>query len=247
MSDKSLSIDELCGRMQLEEEESGGLCLEESEEDGLTQEFRWCLVGRFLSERQVNFLAMKNTLASLWRPIKCLFNANNVSEERAYGSWLRAPSRKYQNQVGSQWLRTSAISKFSDQSHEEDDGYFGDKVGANYVPNFSDSGQNVEGKCMHYGTVIGENSGYSGDAVTKEKNLNDDGNVVGALTIYEARHATNHLKGDNKRKRVEYINLSNSGDIGLNLGGPALLKSGVSQNQKNVNAVGSGSQAHRAL
>ncbi|KAK6125540.1 hypothetical protein DH2020_040719 [Rehmannia glutinosa] len=73
MSEKQDSIDELCCRMQLQEEEEGGVCLDESDDVVQTQEIRWCLVGRFLTERQLNFLAMKNTLASIWRPVKGVF------------------------------------------------------------------------------------------------------------------------------------------------------------------------------
>ncbi|KAK6143873.1 hypothetical protein DH2020_024221 [Rehmannia glutinosa] len=70
MSYKTPSIEELCGRMQIEEEEEGGLVLEGPEIEQQGQEFQWCLVGRFLSDRIVNFQAMKNTLASIWRPVK---------------------------------------------------------------------------------------------------------------------------------------------------------------------------------
>ncbi|KAK6151616.1 hypothetical protein DH2020_014251 [Rehmannia glutinosa] len=73
MSDKNLSIDELCGRMQLEEEEEGGLLLDNLDDSVQIQDLRWCLVGRFLSDRQVNFSSMKNMLASIWRPVKGVF------------------------------------------------------------------------------------------------------------------------------------------------------------------------------
>ncbi|KAK6147743.1 hypothetical protein DH2020_018655 [Rehmannia glutinosa] len=59
--------------MQLEEEEEGGLLIENTDDGAETQDLRWCLVGRFLSDRQVNFLAMKNTLAAIWRPVKGVF------------------------------------------------------------------------------------------------------------------------------------------------------------------------------
>ncbi|KAK6141670.1 hypothetical protein DH2020_024591 [Rehmannia glutinosa] len=65
--------EDLCRRMQLEEEEEGGLVLKETDVEKASQEFRWCLVGRFLSDRIVNFAAMKNTLASIWRPVKGVF------------------------------------------------------------------------------------------------------------------------------------------------------------------------------
>lgn len=59
------------------------MCLEEEEEKGLIVEgddvnnggqvkidFRYCLVGRFLTDKVINFLAIKNIMASLWRPVK---------------------------------------------------------------------------------------------------------------------------------------------------------------------------------
>ncbi|KAK6140574.1 hypothetical protein DH2020_025681 [Rehmannia glutinosa] len=73
MSNNPLSLDDLCGRMQLAEEDEGGLCIDDTVAEGQTQDLRWCLVGRFLTDRQVNFLAMKNTLASVWRPVKGVF------------------------------------------------------------------------------------------------------------------------------------------------------------------------------
>ncbi|XWS61688.1 hypothetical protein CRYUN_Cryun07bG0147300 [Craigia yunnanensis] len=35
--------------------------------------FQWSLVGRFLTDRPINFVAMKNTLALIWRPVKGVF------------------------------------------------------------------------------------------------------------------------------------------------------------------------------
>ena len=53
--------------VDLEEE---GLVIEDVDLDVQTEDFRWCLVGRILTDKVVNFGAMKNTLASLWRPVK---------------------------------------------------------------------------------------------------------------------------------------------------------------------------------
>ncbi|KAK6138562.1 hypothetical protein DH2020_027699 [Rehmannia glutinosa] len=73
MSDNQILIDDLCGHMQLKEEEKGGVCIEEPENDVQSQEFRWCLVGRFLMGRQINFMAIKNRIALIWRPVKGVF------------------------------------------------------------------------------------------------------------------------------------------------------------------------------
>lgn len=44
--------------------------VEESEVGEKKEEFIFCLVGRFLTDKNVHFAAMHNTLATLWRPIK---------------------------------------------------------------------------------------------------------------------------------------------------------------------------------
>ncbi|KAK6138367.1 hypothetical protein DH2020_027896 [Rehmannia glutinosa] len=63
-------LEDLYERMRLEEEEENGLVIEQEESDESAKSFQWCLAGRFLTNRSINFLAMKNTLASLWRPVK---------------------------------------------------------------------------------------------------------------------------------------------------------------------------------
>ncbi|KAK6149692.1 hypothetical protein DH2020_017217 [Rehmannia glutinosa] len=303
MSDSNHSIDELCGRMQLAEDEEGGLLLDEGDDGIKTHDLRWCLVGRFLSDRQVNFTAMRNTMASVWRPVKgvfikelgpnlflfqffheldlsrvlsngpwtfdnllliikrlfigeqpskaelfhvelwtqvyylpfgfmtekigksignfigtyvdadqhsfsgvwqnymrirvafdvrtplkrrmklkksdggwfwinfkyerlptfcfycgflghsdkfCvgLFNTPNATSDRAYGSWLRAPSRRRQNQVGGQWLRSTTPGQSSDHSHEGDDGDFTEeRAEGSYSNSGAISPQLVEAHC----------------------------------------------------------------------------------------------------
>lgn len=58
-------------RLAIEEEEDGGLIIasDEATENGeIILDSCYCLVGRFLTENVVNFGAMKNMMASLWRP-----------------------------------------------------------------------------------------------------------------------------------------------------------------------------------
>ncbi|EEF41191.1 conserved hypothetical protein [Ricinus communis] len=57
-------------KISLEDEEEGGLVFEDIGNANQAPEYQWSLVGRFLTDRAINFLAMKNTLASLWRPVK---------------------------------------------------------------------------------------------------------------------------------------------------------------------------------
>lgn len=57
----------------LEDEEEGGLAIEEEvfhkkEQDFNGFDVKLCVVGRFITEGQVDFLAMKQTLATLWKP-----------------------------------------------------------------------------------------------------------------------------------------------------------------------------------
>lgn len=53
-------------KLSLAEEEEGGLCIGDNE--GVQQKQTFILVGRFLTEININFLAMQNVLAALWRP-----------------------------------------------------------------------------------------------------------------------------------------------------------------------------------
>ncbi|KAH9802749.1 reverse transcriptase domain-containing protein [Citrus sinensis] len=62
-----------CARLQLDEEEEGGLEVVtevDENQESINNDFRYCLVGRFLTDKVVNFAAMKNTMAALWRPGK---------------------------------------------------------------------------------------------------------------------------------------------------------------------------------
>ncbi|KAH9752557.1 CCHC-type domain-containing protein [Citrus sinensis] len=59
--------------ISLAEEEDGGLIVEGdagNEGGPASIDFRFCLVGRFLTDKVINFPAMKNTMASVWRPGK---------------------------------------------------------------------------------------------------------------------------------------------------------------------------------
>ncbi|KAK6141825.1 hypothetical protein DH2020_024431 [Rehmannia glutinosa] len=384
MADHNLSIDEMCGRMQLEEEEEGGLLLDNIENEGQPQDLRWCLVGRFLSDRQVNFVAMKNTLASIWRPVKgvfikdlgpnlfyfsfsmnwiyrefkqmvplfhvelwiqvfellfgfmtenvgksignfigvyigsdqhsfvgvwqnymrirvafdirtplkrvmklrtvggewvwihfkyerlpmfcfycgfighsdkfCakLFNNPIVSEERAYGSWLRAPSRKQQNQTGGQWLRMSFPMKNSGQNQEGDGSYFSDKNCSSYVPCNQVSDINHQVSFANYEEVTGGSSGFGDMAVNYDKSLilaeMDKGNIQNFVAGKGKELATS----ENKRRRTEdKENLVEIvPDMKQHWGGTDLHAESVEtsiyvsskakgQNQKNLLAVGS--------
>lgn len=59
-------LEELYARLALEEEDDGGLTA--GKEEVNTTRSKYVLIGRFLTEKNVNFNAMQNVMASLWRP-----------------------------------------------------------------------------------------------------------------------------------------------------------------------------------
>lgn len=62
-------VSNICVRLQLNEEEEGGLIVagEEIGDPGdIKIDSKFCLVERFLTDKVVNFAAMKNTMALLW-------------------------------------------------------------------------------------------------------------------------------------------------------------------------------------
>ncbi|EEF44125.1 conserved hypothetical protein [Ricinus communis] len=67
------------------DEEEGGLVLEGEVLEVEQVDYRWCLVGRVLTDKQVDFTAMKNMMASLWRPV--YFHELDFSRVIANGPW----------------------------------------------------------------------------------------------------------------------------------------------------------------
>lgn len=60
--------------LAINDEEENGLILEEEPSDeNADLDYSHCLVGRLLTNRKVNFLAMQDTLSSVWRPVKGVF------------------------------------------------------------------------------------------------------------------------------------------------------------------------------
>lgn len=60
------SLESLYSNMTLEDEEEGGVLV--GEEVVVNKVQTHVLVGRFLTEKNINFNAMQNVMASLWRP-----------------------------------------------------------------------------------------------------------------------------------------------------------------------------------
>lgn len=61
-------MEEAFAKIQIEEEEQGGLSYENEAEELSEIDTKWCLVGRFLTESPIDFQAMQHKTASLWRP-----------------------------------------------------------------------------------------------------------------------------------------------------------------------------------
>lgn len=59
-------LEEMYSRMRLEEEEEGGFVVGSREVVPVANTH--VLVGRFLTDKSINFQAMQNVLASIWRP-----------------------------------------------------------------------------------------------------------------------------------------------------------------------------------
>lgn len=66
MATTSTYFEELYARLALEEEEEEGVVVSEGEVR--KNQKTYVLVERFSTEKNINFTAMKNVLASLWRP-----------------------------------------------------------------------------------------------------------------------------------------------------------------------------------
>lgn len=66
MAQSHSNLEQMYARLTLEEEDEGGIVLGNEEVQEKKDSF--VLVGRFLTEKNINFQAMRNMLASLWRP-----------------------------------------------------------------------------------------------------------------------------------------------------------------------------------
>lgn len=64
MASEPMNLEEMYARLTLEEEEESGLVVEGEAERKQQQTF--VLIGKLLTEKNVNFQAMQNVLASLW-------------------------------------------------------------------------------------------------------------------------------------------------------------------------------------
>ncbi|KAK6164114.1 hypothetical protein DH2020_000978 [Rehmannia glutinosa] len=180
-----------------------------------------------------------------------LFNSPSAPSDRVYGSWLRAPTRKQQSQVGGKWLRSS----FPGNSSEQHDGGLDDASGGyspedstvNVVPNFTEGGfldkDQFEGGNRQQRMVVSSLV----DEKSKADFQNTDLSIIDPLNDISNSLVTAKgnevLISDNKRRRLDdkiVETTSSSGYIAISDN-----ESPSDKNQKNLLAVGPGPQAHR--
>lgn len=63
-------IEDRYAALNIDEEEDTGVEYEEEIEESDNFDTRWCLLGRFLTDSPIDFNAMQNTMAGLWKPGK---------------------------------------------------------------------------------------------------------------------------------------------------------------------------------
>ncbi|WOH01895.1 hypothetical protein DCAR_0521281 [Daucus carota subsp. sativus] len=72
-SSRERNLDEAYANLSLNSDEEDGLILEDIPGNEGQEGMERCLVGKFVSTRKVNFMAMQDTLSSIWRPVKGVF------------------------------------------------------------------------------------------------------------------------------------------------------------------------------
>lgn len=66
MGSAQTNLEEMYAQLSLEEEDEGGVVI--GDDEVITHKQVFILVGKFLTEKHINFQAMQNVLAALWRP-----------------------------------------------------------------------------------------------------------------------------------------------------------------------------------
>ena len=70
MGESSTSIEDLCAHLDLGPQDSVGLDLNEFlDEEEPSQGPKWCIVGRLLTKRNINFKAIQDIMLSVWSPV----------------------------------------------------------------------------------------------------------------------------------------------------------------------------------
>ncbi|XP_074337384.1 uncharacterized protein LOC141674572 [Apium graveolens] len=66
MENQQSNLNELYAKLTIEDEEEGGVIVGQADIAQIKESY--VLIGRFLTEKSINFTAMQNVLASIWRP-----------------------------------------------------------------------------------------------------------------------------------------------------------------------------------
>ncbi|XP_060968426.1 uncharacterized protein LOC133035982 [Cannabis sativa] len=72
-SEPAIDLNEQYAQISLEDEEEGVLLGGDDEGEDIAFDDRWCLVGKFLTGRTLDFDAMRHMMASLWQPGKGVY------------------------------------------------------------------------------------------------------------------------------------------------------------------------------
>lgn len=66
MAGQEKSLEEMYAGLIIDEEDEGGIVVARGE--AVEQRQAYVLIGKFLTEKNINFYAMQNVMATLWRP-----------------------------------------------------------------------------------------------------------------------------------------------------------------------------------
>lgn len=77
-SSSKQNIEQSYANLSINDDGEDGLILEDVNEGTRTTDWALCLVGSFITNMKVNFMAMQDTLAGIWRPVKgvCMEESN---------------------------------------------------------------------------------------------------------------------------------------------------------------------------
>lgn len=67
------NVSDFCPPMAVVDPDEGGVVFDETDVSKEVENLSLCLVGRFMTDKAIHFLSMQNTLASIWKPVKCMF------------------------------------------------------------------------------------------------------------------------------------------------------------------------------
>lgn len=72
-SSRGKNLEDAYANLTLNNDDEDGVILEDAPVNSAKEGMDKCLVGRIVTEKKVNFMAMQDTLSSIWRPVKGVF------------------------------------------------------------------------------------------------------------------------------------------------------------------------------